>query len=160
PHDQCREQLRFDTEVEHVHDYYLLRASITDSAGHAAALCAATRIEPGTSRINATEPSPRIVAPETPSTRRKLVSSDLMTTCCWPSRSSTKSPTRLPSPSTTMIKPSCNEVVRGRKPNTSCRRTIGTYCSRNQNTSPCPATRLTMSGLSWSDSMIVMSGTI
>src|SRR5262249_19551261 len=52
---------------------------------------------PGTSRISATRPSPRTVAPATPSSFWKLVSRLLITTCCCARSSSTSRATRRPS---------------------------------------------------------------
>src|SRR5690349_14612445 len=65
---------------------------------------------PGISRISATRPSPSMVAPASPVTCLKLVSRLLMTTCCCDMSSSTKRPTRLPSASTIMSRPSSKSV--------------------------------------------------
>src|SRR5512141_1184084 len=101
---------------------------------HASAFAAARaptlRVKALTSRMRATRPSPRIVAPAMPGTRCRFVSSDFTTSCCWPIRLSTSSAARRLSTSTTRQRGSARVASEAGSCTTSSRRTMGRYSPR------------------------------
>src|SRR5260221_7756751 len=105
---------------------------------------AVVRVMVATSRIRATRPSPRMVAPATPGTAWRLVSSDFTTSCCWPTRLSTRSAARRLSTSTTRHSGSGGAGSLAGSLTTSSRRTIGS-CSPRTATSEARFTMVRMS---------------